>query len=230
MQFFHSPAVWAAHPTLVCGALAVGGITPLLATGHAVAPLHAMARERLQQHGEGELPEIQAWRRAFSAMGHKPTQVRCAAESLLRRFRKEGTLPTLHPLVDLCNAVSLGFAVPIAVFDLDQVAGPLVVRPADGSESYLSFAGELEQPEPGEIVFADALRRAHARRWCHRQSATSAVQPGTARALIVAEALHAGAEAGMPQLLACLAEALAQGGAQVHARAVLSAAAPVFHA
>lgn len=230
MQFFHSPAVWAAHPTLVCGALAVSGITPLLATGHAVAPLHALARERLQQHGEGELPEIQAWRRAFSAMGHKPTQVRCAAESLLRRFRKEGTLPALHPLVDLCNAFSLRFATPIAVFDRDLLASPLVVRPALGSEHYLAFGGEQEQPEPGEIVFADAQGRAHARRWCHRQSAASAVHAGTARVLIVAEALHADAAEQVPRLLAALQEALRQTGAQVTAHGVLSAAAPVFDA
>jgi DNA/RNA-binding domain of Phe-tRNA-synthetase-like protein len=37
-------------------------------------------------------------------MGLKPTQYRCAPEALLRRLRKEGTLPPLHPLVDLCNA------------------------------------------------------------------------------------------------------------------------------
>jgi DNA/RNA-binding domain of Phe-tRNA-synthetase-like protein len=37
----------------------------------------------------------------------KPTQYRCASEALLRRFRKEGALPRIHPLRDLCNAVSL---------------------------------------------------------------------------------------------------------------------------
>ena len=56
-------------------------------------------------------------------MGLKPTQYRCAAESLLRRFRKEGSLPRLHPLVDLCNAVSLAFAVPVAVLDAGRIAG-----------------------------------------------------------------------------------------------------------
>src|SRR5207237_5536508 len=58
-----------------------------------------MARERLSAAGtESELPEIQAWRRTFSALGLKPTQYRCASESLLRRFRKEGSLPAIHPL------------------------------------------------------------------------------------------------------------------------------------
>ncbi|HEY3906880.1 MAG TPA: hypothetical protein VGM14_23450 [Streptosporangiaceae bacterium] len=32
--------------------------------------------------------------------GLKPTQYRCASESLLRRFRKEGSLPNLHPAAE----------------------------------------------------------------------------------------------------------------------------------
>ena len=123
-------------------------------------------------------------------MGLKPTQYRCAAESLLRRFRKEGSLPRLHPLVDLCNAVSLAFAVPVAVLDADQVAWPLEVRYASGDEDYLTFGGEVEHPAPGEVIFADQAGQAHARRWTNRQSGRSAVSPATSTVLIVAEALH----------------------------------------
>lgn len=119
---------------------------------------------------ESELPEIQAWRRAFAQLGLKPTQYRCASESLLRRFRKEGRLPALHPLVDLCNAVSLAFAVPVAVLDVAQITGPLKVRYATGTETYLTFASETEHPAEGEVIFADQAGHAHARRWTNRQS------------------------------------------------------------
>ncbi len=61
-------------------------------------------------------------------MGLKPTQYRCASESLLRRFRKEGSLPQLHPLVNLCNAASLAFAIPVAVLDLAKISAGLAVR------------------------------------------------------------------------------------------------------
>ncbi len=54
-------------------------------------------------------------------MGLKPTKYRSAAEALLRRFRREGELPRLHSVIDLCNAMSLAFALPVAVFDLAQV-------------------------------------------------------------------------------------------------------------
>ena len=92
---------------------------------------------------------------AYSTMGLKPTQYRCASEALLRRLRKDGSLPKLHPLIDLCNAASVAYAVPVAVFDLDHVKGDLCVRQANGDERYLAFSGTIETPDVGEIIFAD---------------------------------------------------------------------------
>src|SRR5438132_10564816 len=105
-------------------------------------------------------------------MGLKPTQYRCAAESLLRRLRKEGSLPRIHPLIDFCNAVSLAFATPVAVFDIAEIAGGIEVRHAAGDETYLAFSGETEHPAAGEVIFADDAGQAHARRWTNRQSRT----------------------------------------------------------
>ena len=163
--------------------------------------LLARADARLQGLSESELPEIQAWRRAFAQMGLKPTQYRCASEALLRRYRKDKALPHIHPLVDLCNAVSVAYAIPVAVFDLDRVDGNLEVRYANGAEVYLAFSGATEHPAPGEVVFADAASQAHARRWTNRQSALSAVGPNSVRALIVAEALRDDAVADVAALL-----------------------------
>ena len=187
MYFQHSAQLWRDFPTLVPGVLYVDGITtspaaasgqtspddadsPTSPTSPAVDRYAAIAKTRLATVAtEGELPEIQAWRRAFAQLGLKPTQYRCASESLLRRFRKEGSLPALHPLVDLCNAISLAFAIPVAVLDAAQISGPLEVRYATGEESYLTFAGDVEHPAPGEVIFADRAGQAHARRWTNRQ-------------------------------------------------------------
>ena len=117
MYFQHSGEIWRDFPALVPGVLYADGITSQAEVGARVDRFAAVAKARLADGPEGELPEIQAWRRAFAQLGLKPTQYRCASESLLRRFRKEGSLPRLHPLVDLCNAVSLAFATPVAVFD-----------------------------------------------------------------------------------------------------------------
>lgn len=210
MLFSYAPSIQRDFPELFTGVLRVESLSTATSAAEPVARLVALARERIESAPESELQEIQAWRRAFAKMGLKPTQYRCASEALLRRLRKEGNLPSLHPLVDLCNAASAAFAIPIAAIDLDKVSGDLQVRPAVGTETYETFNGEIEHPEPGEVIFADDGHRAHARRWANRQSGHSAVRNGTTRALIVAEAMHDTASGDMARLLATLRSAIAE--------------------
>lgn len=229
MEFSHDPDLWQRFPELVAGVLHARGLHRNVGVEAQLARFHAMAHERLQATGtESEIPAVQAWRRAFSQMGLKPTQYRCASESLLRRLRKEGELPRIHPLIDLCNAVSVAFAIPVAALDVERIAWPLQVRPATGEESYEAFSGELEHPEPGEVTFADARGQAHARRWTHRQSGLSAVRDDTREVLVVVEALHAAAREDVPRVLEALAAGLEEvWGVQTRV-GVLGAGQPVF--
>ncbi|MER6583575.1 phenylalanine--tRNA ligase beta subunit-related protein [Nonomuraea sp. NPDC001023] len=206
MRFQHSADIWRDFPDLVPFALHVTGVDAAARVDDQVARYCDLAARRAAP--ESELPEIQAWRRAFTRMGLKPTQYRCASESLLRRFRKEGALPRLHPLIDLCNAVSIAFAVPVAVFDVSRVSGFVEVRYASGAETYLTFSGETEHPAAGEVIFADAGDQAHARRWTNRQSGLSAVRDTTTDVLILAEALHETARADVERLATALYDEL----------------------
>jgi DNA/RNA-binding domain of Phe-tRNA-synthetase-like protein len=208
MYFQHSSEIWRDFPELVPGVLFAKGITDDVSVTPQVAKFGAIAEARLATASEGELPEIQAWRRAFSRMGLKPTQYRSASESLLRRFRKERSLPLIHPLIDICNAISLAFAVPVAAFDMPEIAEYLEVRYAVGSETYLAFSGEIENPDSHEVIFADGAGRAHARRWTNRQSRYSAVRDTTTDVLIVAEAMHGSALADIQGLTAAMADEL----------------------
>lgn len=204
MLFSYAPCIHRDFPELATRVLRMDGLTPAAPVEEPVARFVALAKQRIAFTTESDLPEIQAWRRAFGKMGLKPTQYRCASEALLRRLRKEGDLPSVHPLVDLCNAVSVAFAIPIAAIDLDRIDGNLQVRPAIGTEIYETFVGDIEHPDAGEIIFADDNQRAHARRWANRQSGHSAVMGRTTHVLIVAEAMHASAEADVDQLIATL--------------------------
>ena len=201
MQFRHSEQIWADFPELVAGAIFIDGVDGRADVSERIASLTNRAMSRLDSGAESDLPEIQAWRRTFSKMGLKPTQYRCASEALLRRLRKEASLPTIHPVIDLCNAFSVAFAIPVAVFDTSKIEGNLVVRRATGSEVYEAFAGDIEHPEPSEVIFADEAERAHARRWVSRQSACSAVSPRTTSLLVVAEAMHFTAVEDVPNLI-----------------------------
>jgi DNA/RNA-binding domain of Phe-tRNA-synthetase-like protein len=228
MDFRHSDEIWRDFPQLVAGVAFATGISGDAAADDGVARFTAIAKSRLAGATESELPEIQAWRRAFATMGLKPTQYRCASEALLRRLRKEGALPRLHPLVDVCNAVSLAFAIPVAVFDVAAISGCLRVRYAAGDENYLTFSGEAEHPTPGEVIFADQAAQVHARRWTNRQSGLSAVRAPTHTALIVAEAMHDSAPSDVSELIAAVVAELTAVWSITPAAAVLSQSAPGF--
>lgn len=228
MHFCHSNDIWDDFPELVPGTLFTEGITSEASIEARLARFNAIAEARLAAHSEGELPEIQAWRRAFSRMGLKPTQYRCASESLLRRFRQERSLPRIHPLIDLCNAVSLAFAIPVAVFDVSRIADHIEVRRASGAETYLTFSGETENPEVDEVIFADGAGRAHARRWTNRQSGHSAVRDETSSVLIVAEAMHANGPADLRALMDAIAEELAAIWLATPVSRILSKSSPRF--
>ncbi len=226
MHFEHVPEIWRRFPQLVPGLLVVKGIhTHANGQGY-IEPWYDRARKRLGSQSEGEMPEVAAWRRVYSQMGLKPTKYRSASEALLRRFKRENDLPKLHPLVELCNAASLAFALPVAVFDLQNVDEFIEVRPATGTEEYLSFEEEVEHPEPGEIIFADAAGHAHARRWTFRQSRRSVVGSGTEKVVVVSEGVHEQAGVDVPALLAELDGAITELWNEPEVQAILTPKSP----
>ena len=226
MYFRHSAQMWQQFPQLVPGLLVVNGITPNVDVKARLTPLYQRAREQLQEQAESQMPQVAAWRRAYSQMGLKPTKYRSAAEALLRRFKREDDIPQLHPLVDLCNAVSLAYALPVAVFDLQHVDTFLEVRHATGTEEYLAFNGQIENPAPQEVIFADAANHVHARRWTFRQSRQSTITPQTSFALIVSEGLHETAATDVSNLINELAENIAAVWSKPQQQAILTANNP----
>lgn len=229
MRFRHADAIRSDYPELTAGVLHATGIHPAVDTGPAVAAYTSRATARLAGSAEGAFPEVLAWRRTFTRMGLRPTQYRCASESLLRRLRKDGELPRIHPVVDLCNAISVAYAVPVAVLDADRITGPLLeVRYAHGDERYTTFGGDTEHPAPGEVTFVDSAGHAHARRWTNRQSGHSAVGPHTSRILVVAEAMHDSGAQIMPELLRTVARELAAHWSVEPTTALLTASAAEF--
>jgi DNA/RNA-binding domain of Phe-tRNA-synthetase-like protein len=228
MRFGHAPEIWHGFPQLAPGVLTADGIKPDLGVQPRLGRFIAKTESRLAVQSEAEFPEIQAWRRAFSRMGLKPTQYRCASEALLRRFRKEHVMPQIHPLIDLCNAISMAFAIPVAVYDVAKIADALEVRYATGSENFEAFSGEIEHPERHEVIFADAAGRAHARRWTNRQSGYSAVGDETTSVLIVAEALHESAHTDIGRLIATIAGELDAVGVKTPRRKLLKSSSPSF--
>ena len=136
---------------------------------------------------------MHAWRRAIAAFGVSPTKYRTAAEALLRRLTKKGDIPNINTLVDIGNLISIRYGLPVAILDSQQVSGVVTVGYSDGTETYTELGSdEIIHPEVGEVVFADENKMVIARRWCWRQSRSSAAGADTTSAIITIEAQHEG--------------------------------------
>lgn len=211
-MFSYDGAVIEQYPTIHAGVLHATG----LANGHGSPGLleqyqaeQRATSRRLRATPIAELPSISAWRRAFTRFGAKPTQHRNAAEALLRRLDRHGALPSINPLVDMGNLVCIRHALPVAVFDLADIAGPITVRLATGTERFTDLGStDSVTPDPGEVIFVDRDDVVSARRWCWRQSAQSATGPTTTEALIVIEGHHDTADEDVAQALTDLASLL----------------------
>jgi len=207
-RFAYDPEVAARFPSVAGGVIHAVGISNGPSPEALVSAFRAEQQAVLSHIGDtplSELPTLAAWRRAFRAFGVDPTTYRSAAEALLRRLTKQGSIPSINALVDIGNLVAIRYALPVAMFDQRSVTGATTVRSAAGTESFTDLgSGERETPGQGEVIFIDDAGLVSARRWCWRQSAESASGPGTTEVLVTVEGHHDGAEADVRAAVADL--------------------------
>ncbi|MCX6613364.1 MAG: phenylalanine--tRNA ligase beta subunit-related protein [Acidobacteria bacterium] len=124
---------------------------------------------------------IAAWHQAFRDFGANPKRSSPSVDSLLRRYRKDNGLPSIHPVVDLYNSVSLNWGISAGGEDMALYQGSPRLVVADGSEGFdTSRDGQpvVEAPEPGEIVWRDDAGIT-CRRWNWRQCRRTAITEST---------------------------------------------------
>lgn len=114
----------------------------ILVTGARNGPSDPHGAEQLQLACETQEPEwveahLDAWRDAYRAFGAKPQRTPCSVDALRKRAQRDGTLPPVNAVVDLYNAISLRFALPIGgeAFDTAQNGEP-----------------KTEMIDPGEVI------------------------------------------------------------------------------
>ena len=79
---------------------------------------------------------LQAWADVFRQFGAKPQRTPCSAEALRRRVLRDGNLPSIDPVVDLYNAISLEYAIPVGGENAEAYVGSPRLVVADGSEPF----------------------------------------------------------------------------------------------
>lgn len=116
------------------------------------------------------LPELAFYQRAMKEAEINPAKFPCSIEAILTRIAKKGEFPSLSPVVDLGNYISLKYRIPVGVHDLDTMEEGLYVRPATEEDCALE-ENKIDEKDPvtvGEPVYA-AGSSIRTRRWIWRQ-------------------------------------------------------------
>lgn len=182
MNYRISPDIFESYPGYRRGVVVVrGAVNTREATGleSALREEEERVRERLGSGNVAEHPAIAAWRDAYRRFGARPSEHRSSIEAMLRRVLKPDRLPSINPLVDIGNIVSLRHLLPAGVHPLPATEGVLELRRARAGDSFTPADGSpTEEPPPTEVVFTlgDCVLT---RRWTWRQAAGTQTLPAT---------------------------------------------------
>lgn len=184
-----SPAVFALRPDFKALSIVAEGLANVASAPAASAALVAACAAPCDA-GWAEAHR-EAWRAAYRAFGAKPQRTPPSSEALLKRVLRDGALPPVNAIVDLYNAVSLRYALPVGGEDAATYVGaPCLVR-AVGTERFDTMqngVAQTEMPEPGEVVWRDDIG-VTCRRWNWRQGTRTRIETSTTRAWFILEAL-----------------------------------------
>ena len=233
-RFVAENSFWELFPDAAIGILAVHGMRPATNVppeeAAAVARLLRDANEQANRHLTSntisENEAVRVWREAYRMFKTKKG-ARCSIENLLKRVLKGNPVGSITPSVDVYNAISLKYALPVGGEDLDALAGDLRLGVTEGGDAFSPLGEDAEDPTlPGELCYRDD-EGAVCRCWNWRDGKRTALTDDSANAVLVIEcvdpARRADLEAALDEFAALMERYL---GAAVVQRAVVDRAHP----
>ncbi|MHB9090121.1 MAG: tyrosine--tRNA ligase, partial [Chloroflexota bacterium] len=179
MQFRIAPEVLAQFPDFCVGGVVAVGLNNRGSARELLKVAEADAVAALATNPLATDPALDAWRRAFVQLGVDPERFPSAVEALLRRVAAGEQLPSISAAVDLGNAVSLRYRVPVGAHDLDHLHGDFVVRAGREADRFTPMGQTESEAVPvGEIVYADEAE-VRTRRWVWRLGERAKVTPAS---------------------------------------------------
>ncbi len=152
-----------------------------------------------ENHFEGKVvkqeKELAPYRNAFTALGINPNKFMSSIEALITRIAKKKGMGHINTIVDLGNAISLKYCLPVGAHDLDTMDGEFCVRTATAEDTFLPFgASEREPVDMDEVVYATA-NKVRTRRWIWRQSEEGKIGRTTKELLFIIDGFAENKEA-----------------------------------
>lgn len=144
-------------PGITFGVVTVRNVTVQLHDERLWSEVEALGQQLTGKYtfdGLAEYPHIAAVRGMQKAFGFDPTRYRPSSEALLRRILKGQGLHPVNTAVDVNNLCSLEFLLPLCMYDLGQIHGPVYLRQGHEGESYQGISRQVFQMT-GKVILAD---------------------------------------------------------------------------
>ena len=193
-RFVVEDSFWQVFPDVEIGVLCVDGIKPTDQIGEEEAKAAAKFLDRANASAEEWLTSstisqnevVAVWRDAYRKFKTKKG-ARCSVENLLKRVLKDNPVGHIVPSVDVSNAISLKYALPIGAENIDAIEGTFRLAMTDGGDYFLPIGEDQSDPTlPGEIAYLDDAG-AVCRCWNWRDGQRTEVSDATPHCMFIME-------------------------------------------
>lgn len=173
MKFIVYPEVFEKLPDACFGVVVGYGIDNSITIPEINTMLEDAMASLREEIGDSNLKEykyIVPYRQVFTKLGINPNKYMSSIEAMSKRVLKGKDLPSINGVVDLVNALSLKYTLPMGAHDMDALEGDIAVRFAVKGDTFIPFGSSQEEAvDQGELIYADGIR-VRTRRWIWRQS------------------------------------------------------------
>lgn len=139
----------------------------------------AIAEKKFLDKRVKEDESIIPYRDAFTKLEINSNKFQCSVEAMFTRISKGKQLPTINPLVDLNNAISLKYTLPMGTHDLSKSDLDIEMRYANEKDTFTPMGSEeVETPDNNEVIYAVG-NQVRTRRWTWRQSNEGKIDENT---------------------------------------------------
>ena len=114
-----------------------------------------------------EIKEFEPYHNAMRNFGISLSRFQMSVEAMLKRMSKGDDMPSINSVVDLVNAVSLQYHMPIGTHDIDSLIDDIEIRYVKDSDIF-EGSDDSSGFDKEEVVYASG-NTIRTRRWIWRQ-------------------------------------------------------------
>ena len=137
------------------------------------------AKEEFKDIKAKEDPRVIPYREGFQKVGINPNKFQCSVEAMVNSISKGRDVPHINPLVNLNNAISIKYTLPMGTHNLGLSNSDIELRFATTKDTFEPMnSDEIEHLEEDELVYV-VDNKVRTRRWAWRQSKQGMIDKNT---------------------------------------------------